>query len=419
MKKIFIIAAAAVFALAACNKDNGTDSSNEVQVLDATFTLSGEIGDLTYGEPVAVTGTLTSASPVDAVSFTGVKDDGTAAGEEQKYEASGTEINGQFFPDSKDMTQLQVTLYSGNAQASFNFPVGKVTGEAKGDVYINNAAQFTADTVVFTHENRPDLFPEEFTGNGSDTKSFFSQHGVKIDGKVEHILSLNQMRSVDGLNGSFCFLNVLYNTSNYGVIGSQRGFDFSFMKASGLGGGTTGRQCDLYQVDGHQIKDENVDLTFGMAIVRGSWYENYDAEFYTAIDKIFVNIGEAGTNYEKLKAFWQLGEIQRVYDNATLGEENEPTNLGTQTYMRHYLNAGTSKEGDAKENFRAGDYIIIKSQRGTDENPEYYYGIMQIRQIPDVTSVMTETGDFDPELTESLYGKSIYLDIKTQCEILD
>ena len=44
---------------------------------------------------------------------------------------------------------------------------------------------------------------------------------------------------------------------------------------------------------------------------------------------------------------------------------------------------------------------------------------MQIRQIPDVTSVMTETGDFDPELTESLYGKSIYLDIKTQCEILD
>ena len=168
MKKIILVAAIAVFAFAACNKDNGNENGGGNTVLEATFELSGEIGDLTYGEPVAVEGTLTSASPIDAVSFTGVDDEGNAVGEEQKYEASGTEISGEFFPDTKDMTQLQVTLYSGDAKASFNFPTGTVTGDAKGDVYINNTAQFMADTLVFTHENSPELFPEENTGNGTE-----------------------------------------------------------------------------------------------------------------------------------------------------------------------------------------------------------------------------------------------------------
>lgn len=417
MKKIILVAAIAVFAFAACNKDNGNENGGGNTVLEATFELSGEIGDLTYGEPVAVEGTLTSASPIDAVSFTGVDDEGNAVGEEQKYEASGTEISGEFFPDTKDMTQLQVTLYSGDAKASFNFPTGTVTGDAKGDVYINNTAQFMADTLVFTHENSPELFPEENTGNGSDTKSFFSMHGVEIDGQVEHILSLNQLRSVDGQNASFVFCNVLQNTANKATIGSQRGYAFQY--AYNLSGGTIGRQCDAYEVNGHAIVPDNTDRNFGFSLVRGSWYEGYDADFYTAIDRIFVNIGEANTNYEKLKAFWQLGELQRTYDNATLGEENEPTSITTQTYLRHYLDAGTSKAGDARENFRAGDYIIIRSQRGTAENPEYYYGIMQIRQIPDITGVLDANGDFDPELTPSLFLKPFYLDIKTQCEILD
>lgn len=417
MKKILLFAAMAAFAFAACDKNNGEDDGSTAAVLEATFDLTSELGDLTYGEPVTVTGTLTSASPIDGVSFTGVNDEGTAVGEVQRYEAAGTEINGQFFPDTKDMTQLQVTLYSGNAQASFNFPVGTVTGEAKGDVYINNTAQFMADTMVFNHENRPDLFPVENTGNGSDTKSFFSMHGVKIDGQVEHILSLNQLRSVDGLNASFVFCNVLKSTDKQVLIGTQRGYAFQY--ATNLSSGTMGRQCDDYEVDGHAIKSENTDQKFGFALVRGSWYEGYDEEYYKAIDRIFVNVGEANTNYEKLKAFWQLGELQRTYDNSTLGEEDNPTNINTQTFLRHYLDAGTSKVGDARENFQAGDYIIIRSQRGTVENPEYYYGIMQIRLIPDVTSVIDANGDFDPEKTESLFLKPFYLDIKTQCEILD
>lgn len=420
MKKILLFAAMAAFAFAACDKNNGEDDGSTAAVLEATFDLTSELGDLTYGEPVTVTGTLTSASPIDGVSFTGVNDEGTAVGEVQRYEAAGTEINGQFFPDTKDMTQLQVTLYSGNAQASFNFPVGTVTGEAKGDVYINNTAQFMADTLVYTHENNPELFPTENTGNGSDTKSFFSMHGVKIDGQVEHILSLNQLRAVDGQNASFCFANALMNTRNNVYFGSERGPVFISAVPSRLTAGTIGRYCDIYEVDGHAIKAENVDSKFVMELVRGSWaVENYDEEYYTAIDRIFLNIGEANTNYEKLKAFWQLGEIQRTYDNATLGEENDPTSIGDEDMYRMYLRAGTSVAGDASENFRAGDYIIIRSQRGTTENPVYYYGIMQIRQLPDVSVAFDANGDFDQEKAHELYLKPCYLDIKTQCEILD
>ncbi len=421
MKKIFLIAAAALIGFAACNKDDG---GNKTKSFDATFELTSELGDLTYGEPVTVTGTVVTEASVDAVSFTGVDDEGNAVGEEQKYEngseasVSSTAIEGMFFPDTKDMTQLQVTLWSGNATASFTFPVTSVTGEMKGDVYINNSAAFTADVMEPNHQNSPELYPEENTGAGSDVKSFFSMPGVVIDGQVEHILSLNQLRSVDGQNASFVFCNVWKSTDKKVLIGSQRGYAFQI--ANNLGSGTMGRQCDAYEVDGHAIRPENADANFLMDLVRGSWYTDYDAEKFTDIDRIFINIKDAETPFEKMKAFWQLGEIQRKYDNSTLGEI-DPDKLKSfegQKYLRHYNDAGHSATKEMRENFRAGDYIVIKTTRGTVENPEYYYGIMQIRLIPDVSGVIVD-GRFDKELTENLFGQSIYLDIKTQCEILD
>ena len=422
MKKTLLFAAALTMLLASCDKNN--DGKKE---LDAEFALE-TVAALTYGEPVALTGTITSNTAIDKVVFTGAKkaEDGTFAvvGEAQEGSIDGTTASVEFFADSKDINAIEVVLSTSDAAKKFYFDAPKVTGEPKGDVYFNDSAVLYPDNKVENHENSPEKYPEEFTGAGSDTKSFFSMHGVKVGGKVEHILSLNDLLAVDGKNASFCFLNVLQNTSNNGFIGSQRGYMYSGMKKTSLGGGTTGRQCDTYKYGDHQIMDENVDSDFTMKYVRGSWAgKSYHPELFTAVDNIFVSLKKAETNLEKIKAFYALGEIQRKLDNSTLGVTEEPTSLGGKTYLRKWVNAGNGKS--LEEVQRAGDYIIIRSVRQAkgEETPRYYYGLIQVMmfEYDDAQTFVEKDGlrFIDPEKAMDLFMKPVYLDIKTQCEIAE
>lgn len=422
MKKTLLFAAALTMLLASCDKNN--DGKKE---LDAEFALE-TVEALTYGEPVALTGTITSNTAIDKVVFTGAKkaEDGTFAvvGEAQEGSIDGTTASVEFFADSKDINAIEVVLSTSDASKKFYFDAPKVTGEPKGDVYFNDAAVLYPDNKVENHENSPEKYPDEFTGAGSDTKSFFSMHGVKVGGKVEHILSLNDLLAVDGKNASFCFLNVLQNTANNGFIGSQRGYMYSGMKKTSLGGGTTGRQCDTYKYGDHQIMDENVDINFTMKYVRGSWAgKSYHPELFTAVDNIFVNLKKAETNLEKIKAFYALGEIQRKLDNSTLGVTEEPTSLGGKTYLRKWVGAGNGK--GLEEVQRAGDYIIIRSVRQAEgeETPRYYYGLIQVMmfEYDDAQTFVEKDGlrFIDKEKAMDLFMKPVYLDIKTQCEIAE
>lgn len=422
MKKTLLFAAALTMLLASCDKNN--DGKKE---LDAEFALE-TVEALTYGEPVALTGTITSNTAIDKVVFTGAKkaEDGTFAvvGEAQEGSIDGTTASVEFFADSKDINAIQVVLSTSDASKKFYFDAPKVTGEPKGDVYFNDAAVLYPDNKVENHENSPEKYPDEFTGAGSDTKSFFSMHGVKVGGKVEHILSLNDLLAVDGKNASFCFLNVLENTAKNVVLSSQRGYMYSGMKRSSLGGGTTGRQCDIYKYGDHQIMDENVDINFTMKYVRGSWAgKSYHPELFTAVDNIFVNLKKAETNLEKIKAFYALGEIQRKLDNSTLGVTEEPTSLGGKTYLRKWVGAGNGKS--LEEVQRAGDYIIIRSVRQVkgEETPRYYYGLIQVMmfEYDDAQTFVEKDGlrFIDPEKAKDLFMKPVYLDIKTQCEIAE
>lgn len=422
MKKTLLFAAALTMLFASCDKNN--DGKKE---LDAEFALE-TVGALTYGEPVALTGTITSNTTIDKVVFTGAKkaEDGTFAvvGEAQEGSIDGTTASVEFFADSKDINAIEVVLSTSDASKKFYFDAPKVTGEPKGDVYFNDSAVLYPDNKVENHENSPEKYPEEFTGAGSDTKSFFSMHGVKVGGKVEHILSLNELLSVDGKNASFCFLNVLQNTSNNGFIGSHRGYMYSGMKKTSLGGGTTGRQCDTYKYGDHQIMDENVDSDFTMKYVRGSWAgKSYHPELFTAVDNIFVSLKKAETNLEKIKAFYALGEIQRKLDNSTLGVTEEPTSLGGKTYLRKWVGAGNGKS--LEEVQRAGDYIIIRSVRQAkgEETPRYYYGLIQVMmfEYDDAQTFVEKDGlrFIDKEKAMDLFMKPVYLDIKTQCEIAE
>ncbi len=422
MKKTLLFAAALTMLLASCDKNN--DGKKE---LDAEFALE-TVEALTYGEPVALTGTITSNTAIDKVVFTGAKkaEDGTFAvvGEAQEGSIDGTTASVEFFADSKDINAIEVVLSTSDAAKKFYFDAPKVTGEPKGDVYFNDSAVLYPDNKVENHENSPEKYPDEFTGAGSDTKSFFSMHGVKVGGKVEHILSLNDLLAVDGKNASFCFLNVLENTAKNVVLSSQRGYMYSGMKRSSLGGGTTGRQCDIYKYGDHQIMDENVDINFTMRYVRGSWAgKSYHPELFTAVDNIFVNLKKAETNLEKIKAFYALGEIQRKLDNSTLGVTEEPTSLGGKTYIRKWVGAGNGKS--LEEVQRAGDYIIIRSVRQAkgEETPRYYYGLIQVMmfEYDDAQTFVEKDGlrFIDPEKAKDLFMKPVYLDIKTQCEIAE
>ena len=422
MKKTLLFAAALTMLLASCDKNN--DGKKE---LDAEFALE-TVESLTYGEPVALTGTITSNTAIDKVVFTGAKkaEDGTFAvvGEAQEGSIDGTTASVEFFADSKDINAIEVVLSTSDAAKKFYFDAPKVTGEPKGDVYFNDSAVLYPDNKVENHENSPEKYPDEFTGAGSDTKSFFSMHGVKVGGKVEHILSLNDLLAVDGKNASFCFLNVLENTAKNITLGSQRGYMYSGMKRTSLGGGTTGRQCDIYKYGDHQIMDENVDINFTMKYVRGSWAgKSYHPELFTAVDNIFVNLKKAETNLEKIKAFYALGEIQRKLDNSTLGVTEEPTSLGGKTYLRKWVGAGNGKS--LEEVQRAGDYIIIRSVRQDkgEETPRYYYGLIQVMmfEYDDAQTFVEKDGlrFIDPEKAKDLFMKPVYLDIKTQCEIAE
>lgn len=422
MRKTLLFAAALTMLLASCDKNN--DGKKE---LDAEFALE-TVEALTYGEPVALTGTITSNTAIDKVVFTGAKkaEDGTFAvvGEAQEGSIDGTTASVEFFADSKNINAIEVVLSTSDAAKKFYFDAPKVTGEPKGDVYFNDAAVLYPDNKVENHENSPEKYPDEFTGAGSDTKSFFSMHGVKVGGKVEHILSLNDLLAVDGKNASFCFLNVLENTAKNVVLSSQRGYMYSGMKRSSLGGGTTARQCDIYKYGDHQIMDENVDINFTMKYVRGSWAgKSYHPELFTAVDNIFVNLKKAETNLEKIKAFYALGEIQRKLDNSTLGVTEEPTSLGGKTYIRKWVGAGNGKS--LEEVQRAGDYIIIRSVRQAkgEETPRYYYGLIQVMmfEYDDAQTFVEKDGlrFIDPEKAKDLFMKPVYLDIKTQCEIAE
>lgn len=422
MKKTLLFAAALTMLFASCDKNN--DGKKE---LDAEFALE-TVEALTYGEPVALTGTITSNTAIDKVVFTGAKkaEDGTFAvvGEAQEGSIDGTTASVEFFADSKDINAIEVVLSTSDAAKKFYFDAPKVTGEPKGDVYFNDSAVLYPDNKVENHENSPEKYPDEFTGAGSDTKSFFSMHGVKVGGKVEHILSLNDLLAVDGKNASFCFLNVLQNTKNNAFIGSHRGYMYSGMKKAFLGGGTTGRQCDCYRYGDHQIMDENVDSDFTMKYVRGSWAgKSYHPELFTAVDNIFVNLKKAETNLEKIKAFYALGEIQRKLDNSTLGVTEEPTSLGGKTYLRKWVGAGNGKS--LEEVQRAGDYIIIRSVRQAkgEETPRYYYGLIQVMmfEYDDAQTFVEKDGlrFIDKEKAMDLFMKPVYLDIKTQCEIAE
>ena len=420
-KTLFALAIAAMFAVS-CNNESG--DAGQAGKLDAKVELTTVVAELPYGQPTEILGTVVTDAKVDSYTLTAVKkvaNDYTAVGEPQVFKAEGNEINVVFFADSKEMTDIEVVVVSGNQQAKSYFP-SVATGELKGTFWMNDAVMMAATPKVGTNENDPETYPVAGTGAGSEIPSFFSMRGAEVNGQVKHILSLNDAREVGGVDVSMAWVNVLQNTANNVYIGGQRGL--AFVRCNSLTAGTVGRQCDVYEVGGKKVDTGKTDNEFGISAIRGSWAgDRYSEEEYKFVDKLFLDINKAETNLEKMKAFWALYQIQEVLDNATLGVEENPTNLSNKNMYRRYVEAGeTSVKETITEEFRAGDYFIIRTNAGTADAPQYIYGIIQVLQLPDdaytftlESSKVTGKMCMDKEKTAELFEKPAYFSIKTQC----
>ena len=120
MKKFLFSLAVISLAVISCKKTETTPDGPAS--LDATMELTTELGSLVYAEPVTVSATVTSASTIDGFTFTAVKKSGDTyqtVGEDQDYAASSNEISGEFFCDSKEMTDIMVTVKAGNAENNY------------------------------------------------------------------------------------------------------------------------------------------------------------------------------------------------------------------------------------------------------------------------------------------------------------
>ena len=425
MKKILFALAAAALVAVSCDKTpDGGEVDNTPKPLEATLELTTDVAELPYGQPTEILGTVTTAATLESYTLTAVQKNGeeyVAVGEAQVYTADGNEMKVEFYADSKDMTDLEVVLKAGAQEAKFYFPA-TAAGELKGTFWMNDAVMMAATPKVGTNDNDPETYPVAGTGAGSDIPSFFSMRGAEVNGEVKHILSLNDAREVGGVDVSMAWVNVLMNTANNAFIGGQRGL--AFVRCNSLTAGTVGRQCDVYEVDGKKVDVEKTDNEFGISVFRGSWAgDRYSEEEYKFVDKLFLDVTKASTNLEKMKAFWAFNQIQAVLDNATLGVEENPTNLSNKNMYRRYVEAGeTSKKEAITEEFRAGDYFIIRTNAGTADAPQYIYGIIQVLQLPDDSGCFTLESTqvpgkmcMDKDKTAELYEKPAYFSIKTQC----
>ena len=364
-----------------------------------------------------------SMQGLTAYTLTAVKkvaEEYVAVGEAQTFAAEGNDMKVEFFADSKEMTDLEIVLKAGAQEAKFYFSA-VATGELKGTFWMNDAVMMAATPKVGTNDNDPETYPVAGTGAGSDIPSFFSMRGANVNGEVKHILSLNDAREVGGVDVSMAWVNVIQNTANNAYIGGQRGL--AFVRCNSLTAGTVGRQCDVYEVDGKKIDTKVTDNEFGISAIRGSWAgDRYNEEEYKFVDKLFLDINKAETNLEKMKAFWALYQIQEVLDNSTLGVEDNPTSLSNKNMYRRYVEAGQTSSKAMTEEFRAGDYFIIRTNAGTADAPQYIYGIIQVLQLPDDAFTFTLPSDnvegkmcMDIEKTAELFEKPAYFSIKTQC----
>ena len=164
MKKSLLAIPFALLAIASCNKENGSGTKK----LEATLEFAVPSVELVYGESSIIEATAVTDAVLDRIVLQAVKKNGetyVAVGEAQEFKQEGLEIKAEYFADSKETTDIELTLWSGKSRKAFYLPA-TVTGEMPGTVWINTAVTLYADNKVAHNVNDPETYPEANTEIG-------------------------------------------------------------------------------------------------------------------------------------------------------------------------------------------------------------------------------------------------------------
>ena len=158
MKKTLFVLSIAALVFASCDK-NG--ENGKLKPLDATLEFEVPSVELVYGEPATISAVAVTEATLDKVVLKAVKKSGEAyeaVGEEQPAGSTELEIKAEFFADSKEMTDIELTLVAGKQSKSFYLPAS-VTGEPQGTAWINDAVTLYPDNKVAHNVNDNVTYP--------------------------------------------------------------------------------------------------------------------------------------------------------------------------------------------------------------------------------------------------------------------
>lgn len=354
MKKIIWITLLSAFVLAGC-EDNNEFITKEAPAVSLDIT---SIASVDFNDEVTITGTATSANAVRDISFYLVR---KAADSYERLWFSPLQyadiqieksvpFEMKMIVDDPDAEAIAVSVSDPYGLNTVTYiPIENINGSPSGSAYVFKDMELTAE---YEH--------------AGTTPYVFSLEGVKVDGAIKNVLTLDEVKKTGARNLDFVFTNVWRNTTRYtaGVLGN---WGYAFCEFRQLARGGIGRQCDFIYVTGKESIPAKTD-TCCMVLVSNSIANANNFE------QVFLN---AGNNYGTSNF---LNVLTNLF-NANA--------IGNQYAVNMKTNASGVNTTACKEIAGAGSYIAFRKTRNKTEQ---IYGLIQIVEMPDVSDALDGTG---------------------------
>lgn len=350
----YVLLLGAVFA-AGCNDDTPEPVVRENPVLEFD---RDAIAEVAFDEEVIVSGTASSPNAVRDISFFLVKRTGETYERlwfsPLQYGSIPVEKSVRFETsvkiDDPDAAAIAVVVTDPyERQTAGYIPIGRIDGSPAGSAYVLKGVEMAAEYEY-----------------GYNCPYVFSLTGVPVEGKVKHVVSLDEIERTGARNLDFAFINIWRNTTDFtaGVLGN---WGYGFCEFRQLARGPVGRQCDYMYLSGGPSIPAGTDTCCLVAVSAALAGANH-------FDEVFEN---AGDNYATSNFLFSLENL--FTDDA----------IGKQYIVNLKSNASGVNTAVCKENAGAGSYIAFRKTRN---RTEYTYGLFRIAELPDVTDATDDTG---------------------------
>ena len=341
--------------ITSCDDDDNTMVVNENPVVSLDLT---DLPTIEFNDEITVSGTATSPNAIRDISFYLVKKSGDS------YErlwfsplqyadmeiGKTVDFEAKVIVDDPDADAIAVAVSDPYEHKTISYiSIENIEGSPSGSAYVFNDLELEAEYEY-----------------GGTSPYIFSLTGVDVDGNLKHVVSLDEVKKTNARNLDFAFVNIWRNTTTYtsGVLGN---WGYGFCEFRQLARGPVGRQCDyLYLTNSTSIPkgtDTCCVLLVSNAIANANNF-----------DEVFKN---AGDNYG-------TSNFLNVLTNLFASNA-----IGGQYVVNMKTNASGVNTSVCKENAGVGSYIAF---RKTKNKTEHTYGLIQIKEMPDVSDAVDGTG---------------------------